>query len=142
MWLRETAQGRSVLARVSGVLTPRRMGTLFRGPRASHFISSRPVGHETTALAQFQLATFHELEGLPEIPDELTEWAIDDADLSVIKYRENAVFAVRHSGGRHALRLHRVGYHSNDELRSELQWMQALQRWAIMHLSTTRDLSP
>ncbi len=57
----------------------------------------------------------------------LANWGISDAQLRLIKYRENAVFQVDHSGGRHALRLHRVGYHSDDELRSELQWMQALR---------------
>ena len=61
----------------------------------------------------------------------LPNWGITDASLSLIKYRENAVFQVDHSGGRHALRLHRVGYHSDDELRSELQWMRALQESGI-----------
>ncbi|MBT8079938.1 MAG: phosphotransferase [Gammaproteobacteria bacterium] len=59
--------------------------------------------------------------------DALRRWGIQGAELSLIKYRENAVFRVDHDGGRHALRMHRAGYHSDDELRSELQWMQALQ---------------
>lgn len=59
--------------------------------------------------------------------DALTNWGIRDASLRLIKYRENAVFRVDHADGRHALRLHRLGYHSDDELRSELQWMQALE---------------
>src|SRR3972149_8174215 len=56
----------------------------------------------------------------------LRQWAIADAELELIKYRENAVFRVRHDGQLSALRVHRHGYHSDSELRSELQWMGAL----------------
>lgn len=58
--------------------------------------------------------------------DVLQQWGIDGASLSLIKHRENAVFSVKKDDFRAALRMHRHGYHSNDELRSELQWMQAL----------------
>ena len=61
----------------------------------------------------------------------LQHWGIDDAELSLIKYRENAVFRVEHATGRHALRMHRTGYHSDAELHSELQWMQALDESGI-----------
>ena len=56
----------------------------------------------------------------------LRQWAIADAELELIKYRENAVFRVQHDGQLAALRVHRCGYHSDSELRSELQWMGAL----------------
>lgn len=56
----------------------------------------------------------------------LKRWNIVDASLHLIKYRENAVFRVDSAGPRRALRLHRYGYHSDAELLSELQWMQAL----------------
>ena len=56
----------------------------------------------------------------------LAHWALEGASLSLIKYRENAVFAVEKDGSRWALRIHRPGYHTNAELRSELQWMKAL----------------
>jgi Ser/Thr protein kinase RdoA (MazF antagonist) len=56
----------------------------------------------------------------------LQRWNISDASLHLIKYRENAVFRVDGAGPRRALRLHRFGYHSDAELLSELQWMQAL----------------
>ena len=56
----------------------------------------------------------------------LQRWNMADCDLHLIKYRENAVFRVDKNGVRRALRLHRYGYHSDDELLSELQWMQAL----------------
>ena len=61
----------------------------------------------------------------------LQHWDIHDAEISVIKYRENAVFRVEHATGRHALRLHRTGYHSDAELYSELQWMQALDEAGV-----------
>lgn len=57
----------------------------------------------------------------------LTQWGIDSVGLALIKYRENAVFRVTAAGGRcYALRIHRAAYHTDDELRSELQWMEAL----------------
>jgi len=57
----------------------------------------------------------------------LKHWNMSDAELSLIKYRENAVFRVEQDGIRKALRLHRHGYHSDDELLSELHWMRALK---------------
>lgn len=58
--------------------------------------------------------------------DVLQRWDLANCELHLIKYRENAVFRVDCDGIRRALRLHRCGYHSNAELLSELQWMQAL----------------
>ena len=58
--------------------------------------------------------------------DALQRWGREGARLSLIKHRENAVFEVEHAGERTALRLHRYGYHSDAGLRSELQWMAAL----------------
>ncbi|GLZ89238.1 aminoglycoside phosphotransferase [Metapseudomonas resinovorans] len=57
----------------------------------------------------------------------LGQWDGDFVRLDLIKYRENAVFcATRSDGQRSALRVHRDGYHSEEALRSELQWMEAL----------------
>jgi Ser/Thr protein kinase RdoA (MazF antagonist) len=61
----------------------------------------------------------------------LQDWDIHDAEISPIKYRENAVFRVEHACGRCALRMHRTGYHSDAELYSELQWMQALDEAGV-----------
>ena len=59
--------------------------------------------------------------------DALRFWDIEDADIELIKYRENAVFSITTGRGeRYALRIHRNGYHTDAELRSELQWIQAL----------------
>jgi Ser/Thr protein kinase RdoA (MazF antagonist) len=45
----------------------------------------------------------------------------------LLKYRENAVFAVRAvDGRRNVLRVHRPRYRTDDHIRSELTWMQAL----------------
>lgn len=57
----------------------------------------------------------------------LAQWDGDFIDLELIKYRENAVFcATRADGTRSALRVHRVDYHGEDALRSELTWMEYL----------------
>lgn len=60
--------------------------------------------------------------------DALAHWDLEGASLDLIKHRENAVFEVKIGAFRGALRLHRFGYHSDIELLSELQWMQALAR--------------
>ena len=58
----------------------------------------------------------------------LAHWDFGRCALKLIKFRENAVFEVTTGAGiRYALRIHRAGYHSDAELRSELQWMRALR---------------
>jgi Ser/Thr protein kinase RdoA (MazF antagonist) len=54
-----------------------------------------------------------------------------DAELELIGHRENAVFKVTTAKGDYALRVHRHDYHSDDALRSELQWMAALLKSGI-----------
>ena len=63
----------------------------------------------------------------------LHHWSMNEnARLQLLKYRENAVFSVTGADGRrYAMRIHRAGYHSDDELRSELQWMDALNQAGI-----------
>lgn len=62
----------------------------------------------------------------------LERWNIRGANLNVIKMRENAVFRVDPPSGEPvALRIHRHGYHSDAGLRSELQWMTALDEAGI-----------
>ena len=57
----------------------------------------------------------------------LQEWGFEDAHLDLVKIRENAVYAAeRPNGERFVVRVHRANYHSDAELRSEFQWMQAL----------------
>lgn len=62
----------------------------------------------------------------------LHHWTSEEAEISLIKYRENAVFKVElASGQRYALRMHRPGYHSDAALKAELQWMDALNQYGI-----------
>lgn len=62
----------------------------------------------------------------------LPEWDLTGANLSMIKMRENAVFKLQTTDGQtRVLRIHRAGYHSDDALRSELQWIQALAEEGI-----------
>ncbi len=58
-------------------------------------------------------------------------WDIQPESISLIKYRENAVFKVIAGDNTYALRIHRPGYHSKVALRSELQWMAALDEAGI-----------
>ena len=62
----------------------------------------------------------------------LAHWGIEDGAPDLIKYRENAVFRVTLADGRPAaLRIHRPGYHTDIELRSEIAWIQALNEAGI-----------
>ncbi len=59
----------------------------------------------------------------------LRSWQIDAADLEIIKHRENTVFKATAPDGRcFALRVHQEGLHSDDAIRSELEWMRALRK--------------
>ena len=58
-------------------------------------------------------------------------WGLEGADYRLIAARENAVYRIDHGGRATALRLHRVGYRSDPELRSELQWMAAVAAGGI-----------
>jgi Ser/Thr protein kinase RdoA (MazF antagonist) len=76
----------------------------------------------------YQLDTGDQVARLEQLALEvLSEWELDVDHLELIKYRENAVFKLFTTRGTpYALRIHRAGYHTDDELRSELQWMEAL----------------
>lgn len=66
----------------------------------------------------------HRMRGIAR--DALPHWNMTGAKLDLLKHRENAVFRVSTENEHFALRVHRPGYHSDDALRSELQWMDAL----------------
>ncbi len=53
-------------------------------------------------------------------------WGLEGARFDLVAQRENRVFRVYHSGGTVAMRLHRPGLRRDSELRSELQWMEAV----------------
>jgi Ser/Thr protein kinase RdoA (MazF antagonist) len=61
-----------------------------------------------------------------------SRWSLDCVRIEPIKVRENAVYAV-HTADRKrvVLRVHRLGYHSDEALHSELTWMKALAEHGI-----------
>lgn len=62
----------------------------------------------------------------------LARWPVQIARLEPLKVRENAVFAAHlRDGGRVIVRVHRLGYHSDEALESEHLWMSALARAGI-----------
>ncbi|WP_375267061.1 homoserine kinase [Planktotalea sp.] len=58
-------------------------------------------------------------------------WGWRSADYSLVTARENAVFRIRFRGETYALRLHRIGYRTDTELHSELDWMAALSQGGL-----------
>ena len=50
-------------------------------------------------------------------------WGLEGAETVLIAARENSVYRVEHASGVFALRLHRQGYRTNEQLTSELDWM-------------------
>ena len=57
----------------------------------------------------------------------LGEWDLAVTNLVPLKVRENAVFRVDLAdGGRAVVRVHRRGYHTDEELESEFAWLRAL----------------
>ncbi|MBI5506981.1 MAG: phosphotransferase [Deltaproteobacteria bacterium] len=69
----------------------------------------------------------------------LAAWELAEARLDLVKYRENAVFCVTDAGGeRSILRVHRPRYRSDDDIRSELAWMRALDADGIATPSSIR----
>ena len=62
-------------------------------------------------------------------------WGIDsNSALSLLKLRENAVYAVTNpvTKEKRVVRVHRAGYHSDAELRSEWQWIAGLRDYGVL----------
>jgi acetylornithine/succinyldiaminopimelate/putrescine aminotransferase/Ser/Thr protein kinase RdoA (MazF antagonist) len=92
------------------------------------------------ALAWY-LRAFNDLLGGADAPDAaqlaaietlarraLESWRLADAELQLVKHRENTVFRVQAQDDRaFALRVHQADLHGDAALRSELVWMQALR---------------
>ena len=63
----------------------------------------------------------------------LQEWSFQGCEVDLIKYRENAVFAVRSpEGERFVMRVHRPGYRSDRQILSEIEWSAALRSSGIL----------
>ena len=60
------------------------------------------------------------------VREALQLWGLQDAQVTLAAQRENQVWHVVQGDAAYALRFHRPGYRTLDELRSELQWMAAL----------------
>ncbi len=64
----------------------------------------------------------------PAARDALRRYGIaPDADVVLLNVSENATFRVDDEHGRSVLRVHRLGYHSLEAIRSELAWVAALR---------------
>src|ERR1035438_10611540 len=76
---------------------------------------------------EYSLAVIAELTA--RVADNLARWRFSPAaSVTLLNVSENATFAVRDPDGRElVLRVHRVGYSSAQEIRSELAWMKALR---------------
>lgn len=90
-----------------------------------------------------RLAEAEQVARLRQLADRaLRCWDCEQPNVDLIKYRENAVFSVRTGEGeRWVLRVHRPRYRSDEAIRSEFAWMQALQASGIHtpRVLTTRD---
>lgn len=72
----------------------------------------------------------------------LAEYGMDPAtDLTLLKQRENFVFSLTDGGTDYVLRVHRQGYHTDDELGCELDFVRALhgEGVAVPNFVTSRD---
>ena len=61
----------------------------------------------------------------------LAHWDLSGADVSLIAARENRVYRVDHKSAQFALRLHRPGYRSDMEIKSELEWLRAVAKGGL-----------
>src|ERR1700693_4592376 len=62
------------------------------------------------------------------VADNLARWTFSSAtSVTLLNVSENATFALCEDGRELVLRVHRVGYSSAQEIRSELAWMKALR---------------
>lgn len=62
----------------------------------------------------------------------IAEWDLPAPRIALLKYRENAVFSVTAEDGRRGvMRVHRPGYRSDLDIRSEIAWMRALDATGV-----------
>ena len=63
-----------------------------------------------------------------QVAQALAQWGLEAADCAFVAGRENRVYRVRAASGDFALRLKRPGYRSDEELLSELQWLDPMAK--------------
>ncbi len=80
-----------------------------------------------------QLSNDEQVAGLQALAAKaIGAWDIDRPRIELIKYRENAVFAVHGAeASRAVMRVHRPRYRTDDNIRSEFAWMEALDAAGI-----------
>ena len=69
------------------------------------------------------------------VRDALPLWDIDsNSPLALLKLRENGVYSVfdQATARKYVVRVHRAGYHSDAELRSEWQWIGSLTEYGVL----------
>lgn len=63
----------------------------------------------------------------------LNEYSLQDAEISLLAYRENMTFAIDAGRrGRFALRIHQAGYRTDSQVQSELDYMEHLNKSGIL----------
>jgi Ser/Thr protein kinase RdoA (MazF antagonist) len=89
----------------------------------------------------YELPSHEQLAALEALlRDSLSAWDLGAVEsVELLAERENAVFAVRTDRGRFAARVHRAGYHTDDQLRSQVQWMRALRRAGVVETADVID---
>ncbi|MGI9356704.1 MAG: phosphotransferase enzyme family protein [Rhizobiaceae bacterium] len=66
------------------------------------------------------------------VQEALALWRMDGAKTTLAANRENAVYQAEIKGKKFAIRLHRTGYRTRDELTSELDWMAELSKNGLL----------
>lgn len=95
---------------------------------SAHEFYRRPSGEQIAALTELARAA-------------LPAWGLQaDSSIGLLAERENAVFVVTAGDGEgFVLRVHRAGYHSDAQLRSQVTWARSLQRDGIVHTADVID---
>ena len=71
----------------------------------------------------------------------IASWGFDGAQTQLVANRENSVFKISTQSNNFALRLHRPGYRTNQELWSELKWMEAMAAGGIVVPAPIKSMS-
>jgi Ser/Thr protein kinase RdoA (MazF antagonist) len=62
----------------------------------------------------------------------LGRWGMEDAQLTLLKHRENSVFKIEPPRGEPCvMRVHRLNYHTDQQLASELTWLDSLREAGV-----------
>lgn len=85
-------------------------------------------GREEKTLSDKERPTSEYLEWMQYTSQALAHWGLEDADTKLLSLSENATYLVRAAGEDepYVLRLHRPGFRSGANVRSEIVWLEAL----------------